>query len=151
MTIRDFMNYLIYIEHAAENLQFYIWYLDYSQRFKDAATSDLALSPEWTRTMEDEAISKIRKFNVDKMRANPQAAEIFKGTDFERNNIEPLHRPHESTNPFSTPPRTPVSVGDHESFLNSSTIAPSTKASSYKSQAAEAFESVGVKQPCKLW
>lgn len=24
MTVRDFMNYLVYVEHAAENLQFFL-------------------------------------------------------------------------------------------------------------------------------
>lgn len=48
MTLRDFMNYLLYVEYAAENLQFYLWHQDYVKRFQAASSSDMALSPEST-------------------------------------------------------------------------------------------------------
>ena len=40
MTIRDFMNYLKYIEHAAENLQFFLWFHDYNTRFNNLRESE---------------------------------------------------------------------------------------------------------------
>lgn len=46
-TIRDFMNYLLYIEHSAENLQFFLWYRDYLMRFANLPPSEKALSPIW--------------------------------------------------------------------------------------------------------
>ena len=52
MTTRDFMNYLVYVEHAAENLQFYLWYKDYEKRFEAARKTDTSLAPEWTQTMQ---------------------------------------------------------------------------------------------------
>ena len=85
MTVRDFMNYLIYIEHSAENLQFFLWYKDYVKRFGNADTTDLHLSPEWTQAMEDEVVTRLRKDNAEKMRPEPAAAaELFKGTDLYR-------------------------------------------------------------------
>ncbi|KAK3298525.1 uncharacterized protein B0H64DRAFT_77390 [Chaetomium fimeti] len=84
-TIRDFMNYLLYVERSAENLQFFLWYRDYERRFAAAKTADLSLAPEWTQAMEDEAILRIKKEQAGKARQTPKgAATIFKGTDFEK-------------------------------------------------------------------
>jgi len=56
VTVRDMMNYLKYIEHAAENLQFYLWYRDYSARWENLPKSEKALTPEWTRSQLDAEI-----------------------------------------------------------------------------------------------
>jgi hypothetical protein len=42
------MDYLVYIEHNAENLQFYLWYKDYVRRFNALPENEKKLSPEWT-------------------------------------------------------------------------------------------------------
>lgn len=41
------MGYLLYVSHDAENLQFYLWLQDYTQRFFAAPGSEQALSPQW--------------------------------------------------------------------------------------------------------
>lgn len=41
------MDYLIYIEHNAENLQFYLWYIDYERRWNELPAKEQALSPKW--------------------------------------------------------------------------------------------------------
>jgi hypothetical protein len=41
------MDYLIYVERNAENLQFYLWYIDYVRRWNELPAKDRALSPEW--------------------------------------------------------------------------------------------------------
>lgn len=41
------MDYLIYVEYNAENLQFYLWYKDYVRRYEALAENEKALSPEW--------------------------------------------------------------------------------------------------------
>ncbi len=41
------MNYLIYIEQNAENLQFFLWYRDYVRRFELLPEKEKVLSPEW--------------------------------------------------------------------------------------------------------
>lgn len=151
MTIRDFMNYLIYIEHAAENLQFFLWYKDYVKRFEAASATEKALAPEWTQAMQDDVVTKIRKAHVDKMKSEPQAAAIFKGSDFDKNARDVVPPPKASTydsTPFHGRPRTGTTATDKDSTYPSS-AAPSTFAPSYKSQAADAFHSAGAKQPCK--
>ena len=105
MTIRDFMNYLIYIERSAENLQFFLWYRDYTKRFAEASTSDIALAPEWTSVMQEETMAKIQKEHMEKLRKDPPVASIFAGTDFEkRTAVQPMVAP--CADPFSTPPST---------------------------------------------
>lgn len=129
------MNYLIYIERSAENLQFFLWYRDYVKRFKEADTSDINLAPEWTQAMEEDAITRLQKEQADKMRREPAGAEIFKGTDFEK---RPGPTVHETKDPFSTPPRTP---GEQDSQYTGS------NAFSYRSQANDAFSAAGAKVP----
>lgn len=145
MTVRDFMNYLIYIEHSAENLQFFLWYKDYVKRFGAANTTDLRLSPEWTQAMEDDTVARLRKDNADKLRPdNGVAAELFKGTDFEKQGLEAG-----SNNPFNTPPRTAHGTSDQESVYTASQAPVSTLAT-YRSQASEAFSTAGAKQPFSI-
>ncbi|KAI1392572.1 uncharacterized protein F4822DRAFT_425775 [Hypoxylon trugodes] len=136
-TIRDFMNYLLYIEHAAENLQFYLWYRDYVKRFNEADTSDTWLSPEWTQEMEDETITRIQKDAVDKMRREPKAAEIFKGTIFEKGASDAVI---EDRDPFSTPPSTPGKK-DAPSFISNFGIP------GRRTPARDAFGAAGAAQP----
>ncbi|CAJ2504528.1 Uu.00g119220.m01.CDS01 [Anthostomella pinea] len=137
-TIRDFMNYLVYIEHSAENLQFFLWYRDYVKRFNDATTSDIALAPEWTKAMEEDAITKIQKDAAGKIKKdNTPAAAIFKGTCFEK----PAESVIENKDPFWTPPATADS-GDALSILSGTRTI-----STYQTHTRDAFSAAGAKQP----
>ncbi|RBR16436.1 uncharacterized protein FIESC28_06984 [Fusarium coffeatum] len=145
MTVRDFMSYLIYVEHAAENLQFYLWFKDYEKRFNTNPTTDIKLAPEWTRAMQDETIIKIRKEQVDKMRKEPQAAAIFKGTDFEKKLTAQDRSASGTIDPFATPPQS--SGGDEASIFTATNTMGSLNAMSYMSQATDAFQTAGTQQP----
>lgn len=46
-SLQDFLNYLTYVTHDAESLQFYLWMVDYFQRFRNAPKAEKALSPKW--------------------------------------------------------------------------------------------------------
>ena len=41
------MDYLVYISHDAENLQFFLWLQDYTRRFQNMPNSEQCLSPAW--------------------------------------------------------------------------------------------------------
>lgn len=148
------MNYLIYIEHSAENLQFFLWYRSYVSRFESADTVDLVLAPEWTQDMQNETFATLQKEHRDGLKRDPaNVAAIFKGTTFEkRGNVGSpgiLTRPspifsEAGSNPFSTPPRTP----HDEDSCSLGHNAPSN-ATTYRSQAGEAFASAGIKAPCE--
>ncbi|KAI1116666.1 hypothetical protein F5Y14DRAFT_448825 [Nemania sp. NC0429] len=136
-TVRDFMNYLVYIEHSAENLQFFLWYHDYVARFHEAPASEIALAPEWTQAMEEDAMTKIQRAVVEKAKkTSPAAMDIFKGTDFDTDTSAEIHV--QSRDPFSTPPR--FSAEDSVSLSESQATTPT-------SQAGDAFYAAGVKRP----
>ncbi|KAE9977039.1 hypothetical protein EG327_007879 [Venturia inaequalis] len=46
-TLSDFMDYLIYVAHDAETLQFYLWLKDYRKRYACLRKEEQTLSPEW--------------------------------------------------------------------------------------------------------
>lgn len=144
-TLREFMNYLKYIELAAENLQFFLWYKDYVKRFDDLQEGERKLSPEWTlEQAEAEALAAQTQPRAHS-KLSPETAAMFKGTDFES---QARVNEMEKANPFYTPPRTPSgesSRNDEKSMDQSYT----TK-SSYVKRAEGAFDEAGLKwQPCK--
>ena len=47
-SLQDFLHYLLYVSRDAENLQFYLWMIDYFQRFRRIPKAERALSPRWT-------------------------------------------------------------------------------------------------------
>jgi len=46
-SLNDFMDYLVYVEHQAEDLQFYLWYINYIPRWKALSSRQKTLSPAW--------------------------------------------------------------------------------------------------------
>ena len=56
-SLQDFLDYLTYVSHDAENLQFYLWMVDYFQRFRNAPKAEKALSPRWRAAGPDQSIS----------------------------------------------------------------------------------------------
>lgn len=90
------MNYLQYIEYSAENLQFFLWFKDYTSRWEQLKDSEKALAPEWKTVAEsDKSLSPARP-----KRLPPQIAEVLKNTDFS----ETPKPAAERTDPFNTPP-----------------------------------------------
>ena len=146
------MNYLMYIEHAAENLQFFLWYKDYVKRFNELPANEQALAPTWTA---EQAEAETNQPSVPtKQQISAETAAVFKGTDF----APPIASVTEvRNNPFNTPPRTPV--GDRESINpseqawsdNGSTLNMSHHTgSAHHKKAAGAFEGADLKwQPCE--
>lgn len=152
------MNYLIYIEHAAENLQFFLWYRDYGKRFFELPLHDRALAPEWTLE-QAEAEAQAQAQPLLKSQVSVETATVFKGTDF----APPVASVVEvKGNPFTTPPRTPLGDrGSQDRFSrvpserawsdNASTMMTNNTGSSFHQKAAGAFEGADIKlQPCKL-
>ena len=51
MSLKDFMNYLVYIAYDAENLQFYLWHEEYTKKFDALPEAVKCLSPKWEASM----------------------------------------------------------------------------------------------------
>src|SRR5690242_10027602 len=74
------MDFLKYIEHSAENLQFYLWYKDYEKRFSQLPESERILSPEWTQEQEEAEAATYRAQLKNKTLA-AEAKDILKKQD----------------------------------------------------------------------
>ncbi|KAI9838960.1 MAG: hypothetical protein M1819_004168 [Sarea resinae] len=133
-TVRDFMNYLIYIEHAAENLQFFLWHRDYTKRFANLPEKELSLSPEWTIAQVDAENLAAQTNTKGRKKVSPAIAAVIKGTAFAPGSKVSVAE--NGSNPFITPPRTPAG-----------TLTPSVRSASQDigKKAAGAFESADQK------
>ncbi|KAL8716167.1 MAG: hypothetical protein Q9220_000072 [cf. Caloplaca sp. 1 TL-2023] len=148
-TTRDFMNYLIYIEHAAENLQFFLWYKDYIRRFDLLSDNERKLAPVWTAEQAEAQALAMKDSPAPMKTISKDTAAIFKGTDFAVPNTTVVEIG--KSNPFGTPPMTPIR-GEQDSIAPSeypwsdsgSTLRNGFKASHDK-KAAHAFDAADVK------
>lgn len=145
------MNYLKYIEYAPENLQFYLWFQDYSARFNKVPASDKVLSPEWNQFQAESEAAGNASSNRASNKANPQVAQVLKDTDFADGKPKPKI---EGNDPFITPDKTPSldEKRDGLSEYGSSAGDGKTTASSaaHKAVADHAFDDAGMKwKPCK--
>lgn len=76
------MDYLVYIEHNAENLQFFLWYRDYERRFNALPEMERALSPEWVPdTKEIPNLAKDPEKEATKAKRNTIKAMMENGYD----------------------------------------------------------------------
>jgi hypothetical protein len=55
------MDYLVYIEYNAENLQFFLWYKDYVKRFEALSEKEQALSKPWAPAENNEVPDLVKK------------------------------------------------------------------------------------------
>jgi hypothetical protein len=132
------MNFLKYIELSAENLQFFLWYRDYSKRFNALPESERVLSPEWTgeKNAPSEAMNGPKYFNAD-------TAAILQGTDFASQG-KLTGSEKSGSNPFFTPPRTPNSVDRPQSLESFESMTTGGKVD-HTQRASGAFENAGLK------
>jgi hypothetical protein len=147
------MDFLVYIEHDAENLQFYLWYKDYVKRFFQLPESEQTLAPEWTAEQAQAEKYAIEKEKLPK-KVPAEAAAMLKGTDFDATQKSAEN----GYNPFNTPPRTP-SGGEYDPSLAASSNGVngwSEQGSTLRSggtdhtkKTANAFDTVDALQPCK--
>ncbi|KAK3616794.1 hypothetical protein LTR56_025725 [Elasticomyces elasticus] len=139
-TVRDFMNYLRYIEHSAENLQFFLWYRDYCARWADLPESERALAPVWTL---EQAEAEVAGNQPRTKRLDPQVAAVLRGTDFADGAAK---RTADKTDPFVTPNKTSEEgrdpMSDYASSMGDETQASSTM---HQSVAGQAFDDAGMK------
>ncbi|KAL8896701.1 MAG: hypothetical protein Q9207_007584 [Kuettlingeria erythrocarpa] len=149
------MNYLIYIEHAAENLQFFLWYQDYAKRFDLLSENERHLAPVWTAEQAEAQASALKDNPTPMKTMSVGTAAMFKGTDFAAPKATVVEIG--KGNPFNTPPMTPLSPGrdsvaqsEYPWSDSASTLRSGFKASHDK-RAAGAFDAADIKlQPCKL-
>lgn len=146
------MNYLIYIEHAAENLQFFLWYRDYAKRFSELPANEQSLAPIWSAEQAEQDAQANPGGPPLKQQVSAETAAVFKGTDFAPPSTSVVEV---KGNPFNTPPRTPnnerTSVAPIErAWSDNGSTLHSNSHKSFHGKAAGAFEGADIKwQPCE--
>ena len=149
-TTRDFMNYLIYIEHAAENLQFFLWYRDYVKRFMALPETQRALAPGIDS--EKFEMETARGPRSPKPPMSAATAEVFKGTDFA---VSQANVTDQAQNPFFDPPSPPSvdgrpSTSGSKGWEDDAMTLQSGKKIDHHLMASRAFATADVKlHPCK--
>lgn len=143
-TTRDFMNYLKYIEHSSENLQFFLWYRSYVERFANLPDSEKVLSPEWTMAQAD--AEQVISQQVRRQKVNPVIAEAFKGTKFDKRSpqVASSDRGHTSDSYSSSPSSDEKRDFDSEYGTSFGDARTMVDGSIYAAKAEEAFEGAGL-------
>lgn len=147
------MQYLLYVEHAAENLQFYLWLRDYTERFNALTENEKALSPPPVPVNPlDPRLGPKRG-----LKSGNSVTQFLSGAFSSPSQQLAVPSPTKA-NPFTTPPRTPDSSGDSGYEPGNLAIEPFSSVESvglnqinHKRMAAEAYQSIGMEwQPCKF-
>ncbi|KIW09482.1 hypothetical protein, variant [Verruconis gallopava] len=137
VTIRDFMDFLKYIERSAENLQFFLWFKDYEKRFSSLPDSERVLSPEWTQEQAEAEAATYRAQLKDKSLA-AEAQDIMK-----KQKLVGSEAGNEKSSPVFD------SDGDKSSIESGSTkgltSAIQSSRSQYSETAKQAFEDAGAR------
>jgi hypothetical protein len=137
------LDYLVYVEYNAENLQFYLWYRDYVRRFDALPEKEKVLSPEWIPEVTDlpDLSNAQEKAEKKKTKRDTLATAMHTGYDSKTATF------FDDESEFRT---TPTSPGRHIPVMkgNGSTIASSVS-ESMTTSTAKLTSQAGLKwQPC---
>jgi hypothetical protein len=140
------MDYLVYIEHNAENLQFFLWFRDYERRFDALPEKEKALASEWVQeSKEVPTLAKDQEKEPKTGKRNTIAAMMESGYDTKEAALftedKELARTIDRHTSVIKENGSLASPSFTTSSVSGSTIAPTT---------AEATAQAGLKwQPCK--
>lgn len=106
------MDYLVYVEHSAESLQFFLWYYDYVQRWSGLLPRQKALSPVWDPEKAHEPRSRFITYSHKRARSQ-KMNKIISIMEMEGDR-PPLESPFDGresrTSTTSSRPRSPPSA-----------------------------------------
>lgn len=128
-----------YIEHDAENLQFYLWCRSYTERFRRLPESEKALSPEWALAKTEADVNAIHH-QLPKM--NPAIMAALAGTDFEK-----TPRINVQEDPFGgdwNSMRSPSGNKDEKGVIVTTVVHSPRLDKSMTEKAKEAFDDAGI-------
>ncbi|TGZ82464.1 hypothetical protein EX30DRAFT_370557 [Ascodesmis nigricans] len=139
MTSRDFMKYLLYVEHGAENLQFFLWYRNYVERFNELPQTEKSLSPPYVPPPDNE----ISRPSTAKLKSDGLSKELFDAPPLPSHNLHHLvpmaSMQSMKSDPFSDPPSNP-SISPFDIPMGDAVI-------DHKKVTADAFAAAAVPQP----
>lgn len=88
------MDYLVYVSHDAENLQFWLWLQDYTKRFDAVPKNEQILSPPWLEIELVQPYGNVSEHpprTADKSRVN--LSEYETKCDFPESSMSPISTP----------------------------------------------------------
>lgn len=85
------MDYLVFVEHDAECLQFFLWYIDYAERWSRLLPRQRFLSPRW-----DPLVDKSVDKDVDDYASSPEFLAELRKLDNVLAIMEETHKEAES-------------------------------------------------------
>ena len=140
------MNYLMYIEFAAENLQFYLWFRDYVKRFNALPENEKSLaSPIDFEKQELEALASPKSPRMPKLMSK-EVSTALSGTGF----ATPGATSEKNINPFEGAELPDETMSTRSPWGDDASTLQSSKRTDHRSLAANAYEAADVKvQPCK--
>ncbi|KAK3315125.1 hypothetical protein B0H66DRAFT_642403 [Apodospora peruviana] len=111
-SLNDFMDYLFYVEHNAESLQFFLWYCDYIQRWSGLLPRQKALSQPWDPEKATEPRSRFITYSHKRARSDKMGKII---------NIMEMESERKSTRDSSSSSSQPPEASSRKSTSSSST------------------------------
>lgn len=143
------MDYMIYVTHDAEILQFYLWYRDYCKRFDLLRPSDRALSPVWKH---DSSGSSDQREEGSEEQWDDIAYKVDKAADkagFAKSPAIPMPSGDDTNWPLKPPPED-AHEEDFTKYVQGSISAQKHRFSSH-TMASQANSRTGLKwQGCKF-
>lgn len=137
------MDYLVYVEYNAENLQFFLWYKDYVRRFNALPETEKVLSKEWIPDAKETPDLKKDAENNEKKR--PKRETSISNIGYAAKDAVMITEEELPFSPLS-PPMSPTLPTKHLSMAGTAT--PSLSGSAAPSD-AEVAAQAGLKwQPC---
>ena len=140
------MNYLLYIEFSAENLQFYMWYRDYVKRFTNLSAKEKSLAPPVDTEKQDLEMTASPKSPRTPKIVSREVAVVLAGTDFETPGV----KGDKNINPFDVAESPSEAVSVISPWDDDASTLRSPKRADYQALAASAYEAADIKvQPCQ--
>lgn len=124
----------MYVEHCPENLQFYIWNREYVKRFNQLDFEERLLAPEWTVIQQEKALTKISE-------QKKKTGNVTGYEDKETPMITMVSNPFEEVDS--------VLPWDSQTTGTGQASSQQTNAISYRRQADDVFQTVGLKRPSR--
>jgi hypothetical protein len=118
-TKRDFLNYVKYVMHSGENLQFFLWYQEYLKRFKAAPENQTVLSPPWSQAQNERIIQQMEAQRQAALTRGNPTVRLYDNAAAEVNESDE-HDPFDT--PDHTPPGTAASEGFEDHALDGNTL-----------------------------
>lgn len=102
------MDYLVYVSHDAENLQFWLWLQDYTRRFYAAPRSEQVLSPPWYQVEAPHPLGNA----TEAARTSDKKHPIVSQYNVNFDNVEQTTTPQFDKQSFMSGPNSNQSVAD---------------------------------------